>query len=73
MKLCNIIILISLLVLMGSALRDRHAKAAQRSGSFRTVGVDTNLVQNAQLLVGRVKNLSVKTPRKAPRNESSHP
>ena len=74
MKLCNIIIVASILVLMGSALRDRQAKAAQRSGSFRTVGVDTNLVRNAHLLIGQVKKLSVKMSRKTSRNDSpTHP
>ena len=74
MKLCNIIILISILVLMGAALRDRHAKAAQRPESIRPAGVDTNLVRNAHLLIGQVKKLSVKMPRKTSRNDSpTHP
>ena len=61
MKLFNIITFASIVVLIGSALRDRHAVAAKRSGSFRTVGY-SNVVQNAYQLLGQVKSLSVKRP-----------
>jgi hypothetical protein len=74
MKLCTLIIFASILVLVGSAWKERQAKAAERPESFRPVGVDTNLVRNAHLLIGQVKRLSVRPPRKTPRNDSpTHP